>query len=528
MRVPVDNVGDFGLAKDYRDRELPPNAWTDARNVGFLDHKVRRGFGSVKLYDPPSVAPYGLHYTIDLINGPALVYLGLMKAFVVQGGVHSDITRMSGDYSGGASDRWNGDTFAGVSILNNGIDVPQQWAPVSSSTLLADLANWPSTKRAKVIRAFKNFLIAMDVTTSGTRAPHRVLISHPAAPGAVPSSWDVTDPAVDARQRDIVDKGGGALIDGVPLGDTFVLYKERSTHAMTFIGGVEKWKTAPIFEVGGILAQSCAVAFDEGSQHFVATGEDVIIHNGQPGSRQSVLSKKLKRWLQQNLSSTKYDRSFCMNFALDNSVWFCFPTEGSDWPNMAITFNWVDGQVTLKDLPQTSAMVEGLVDAASAGPTWDSSTDTWQSASGPWNSLATKPFLRQLIASVPDATQLRQMESTNQNDGVSFSAYVERTGLDLMGIDRYGHLVRDQQKRKLVRGIWPRMSGGPVSIQIGSQDRLDGAITWSATQTFTPGVDEKVDFAVEAKLYGIRFTWSGDVYGELDGFDVDVEALGDY
>lgn len=527
MRVSVDNVGDFGIAKDYRDRELPPNAWTDARNIGFLDHKVRRGFGSVRLYDPPNVAPYFLHYTIDPINGPALVYAGLQKVYAVFSGVHTDITRLAGPYTGGPSDRWNGDSFAGVSVLNNGIDVPQQWAPISAGQPLVDLANWPATHRARALRAFKNFLVAMDLTVSGTRSPHRVLISHPAGPGTVPPSWDVADPTKDARQRDIVDKGGGPLIDGVPLGDTFVLYKERSTHAMTFIGGVEKWKTAPIFESGGILAQGCAVAFDEGSKHFVATGEDIIIHSGQSGSRTSILSKKLKRWLQQNLSSAQYGRSFSVNYAQDNSCWFCFPTEGAEWPNMALTFNWEDGQVSLKDLPLTSSIVEALV-TAGAGPTWDALTDTWQTLTGPWDTLSTKAFLRQLAASVPDSTQLRLMESTNQNDGVSFSAFVERTGLDLMGIDRYGHLMRDQQKRKLVRGIWPRAVGGPVSVQVGSQDKIDGPITWSLAQTFQPGVDEKVDFAMEAKLYGVRFTWSGDSYGELDGYDVDVEMLGDY
>lgn len=527
MMVPVDNVGDVGIVADWRDRELPPNAWTAGRNVGFLDHKVQRGRGSKRIYDPPSVAPYWLHYTIDSGRAPALVYAGLEAVYAVLGGAHYDITRSGGAYTGGESDRWNGGDFAGISILNNGVDVPQRWAPISAATLLEDLDNWPADWRAKVVRPFKNFLIAMDLTDTGTRYPQRIVFSHPADPGAVPSSWDLTDPTKDVRSRDLIDAKGGAIIDGVPLGDVFVVYKESSTHGATFIGGVQKWKTAPIFESGGALALKCAVAFDDNSKHFVATGEDVIVHAGQQGSRQSVISKKQKRWLQANISTSQYQRSFCIDDQKNNSCWFCFPLEGSDWPNLAMVFNWEDGQISFRDLPQVSSIVPALV-TETTGPAWSGLMGTWADQTQLWDTFTTKPFLRQLVGAVPSLTQLRQLDSTNQDDGANFAAYVERSGLDVMGIDRYGHLMRSQQQRKLVKGVWPRASGAPFQVQIGSQDQLDGTITWSTAKTFTPGVDEKVDFAVEAKLWGIRFLSTGDGYWELDGYDVDVEPLGSY
>lgn len=527
QRIPIADVGDVGLVGDWRDRELPPNAWTDGRNVTFIDHKVCRGLGSKRIFDPPSIAPYLLHYTIDSGRSPVIAYAGLAAVWAIIGGSHFDITRMSGPYTGGPSDRWSSGDFAGLPVLNNGIDIPQVWGPVAAGTPLIDLPNWTSTYRCKAIRAFKNFLIAMDLTISGTRYPQRIIFSHPAAPGAVPSSWDITDPTKDARERDLPDADGGAIIDGVPLGDTFVVYKERSTQGATFIGGVQKWKTAPIFESGGCLALGCAVAFDDNSRHFVATGEDVIVHSGQRGSRESVVSKRQKRWLQANISSDRYERSFCVNDPKNNSCYFCFPTDGAEFPNLAMVYNYQDGQVSFKDLPQLSSIVPALVTEVTVDP-WESDLAAWDSDTTTWDTFTTKPFLRQLIGSAPALTQIRQLESTNQNDGTSFNAYVERKGMDVMGLDRYGHLVRDQQQRKLIGPIWPRAAGAAFQVQVGSQDTLEGPITWSTPQTFTPGVDEKVDFAIEAKLWGVRFSSAGSEYWELDGYEVEVSALGQY
>lgn len=527
MLVPVENVGAVGLVADWRDRDLPPNAWTDGRNIGFLDNKVCRGRGSAVIYDPPEVAPYWLHYTINDQRAPVLLYASTAAVWAVIAAAHFDITRISGPYTGGVSDRWQGGNFAGIVILNNGIDVPQQWGPVEAATPLVDLQNWDTDWTTKCIRPFKNFLIAMDITDTGTRYPQRIVFSHPAAPGAVPSSWDLADPTKDARARDVVDDEGGAILDGRALGEVFVIYKENSTHGAQFIGGVQKWKTAPIFEQGGILALNCVTAFQNNSKHFVATGEDVIVHSGQQGSRESVIAKRQLRWLQANISSSHFDRSFCINNAKGDSCLFCFPLEGADWPNLALEYNWRDGQVTFRELPELASIVPALITASVDDP-WGTDSASWDSDTTTWDTYVTKPFLRQLVGAVPAATQLRQLDTGNQHDGVNYSAYVERRGLDLFGLDRYGHLLRSQENRKLIRGIWPRASGAPFQVQIASQDSLDGTITWSAAQTFTPGTDEKVDFAIEAKVWGVRFSSSADAYWELDGYSVDVEPLGQF
>lgn len=524
MRVTIDQLADIGIAKDPTDQTLAPNAWTDAKNIAFKDGKVCRGLGRRKIFDPPTVNPYKLFFTTDASREAAVIYMGLQKAFAYMGGSHNDITRLAGDYTGGASDRWNGGPFAGVLIANNGIDVPQRWAPQNAATPFQDLDNWPADWRASVVRPFGNFLVALAITDTGTLFPHRIVFSHPAAPGAVPVSWDPTDETLDVTERDIVDQDGTPLVDFVPLGANGIIYKEASTHVAQFIGGSQIWRTTPLLEQGGLLAQDCAIRFARGMQHFVASGDDVYVHNGS--SPESVVSKKVRRWLQANISSTRYDRSFCFNDVPGGKCWFCFPLEGSDWPNLALVYDWTDGTVTFQEIGLASSIIPALI-AETVDDPWAGDTATWDSDTSRWDEFTSKLFLRQTIGAYPEG-KLQQLDTLNQFDGVDYTALIEKSGLDIYGLDKYGHLLRDKRKRKLVKGLWPSASGAPFYIQIGTQQINDDMITWGDAKLFTPGVDDKVDFAHHTQLYCFRFYSATDGYWEMTSYDIDVEPLGDF
>ena len=524
MRVPVKDIASIGVVHDVRDYDLPVNAWTGARNIRFADKRIMRGLGSEHVLNPPTVAPYWLLHCFDNSRSSHWIYAGLGKVYTVTSGTHTDISKAATTYAATADTLWNGGVLGNLPVINNGVDKPQVWNPVSATQLLVDLPNWPATHTAKIIRPFKNFLFALDITEGGTRFPHRVRVSHPALPGAVPSSWDDTDATKDVFSLDISDVAAGGLIDCVPLRDTNILYKERSTFGMQFIGGRDKWRVFQIFEQTGLLGDHCAVAFNEGTQHFVATGEDIIVHNGQ--QRKSVANKRLQRWLQANISSTRYGRSFVVSDSGNSECLFCFPLEGDDFPTLALVWHWHDDTVSFRELTPTSFISAGQLPSEAAAETWDSGSGSWDSDTSTWDGLSTRPFVQQLLSAIPGSTKLEKLDTMNQRIGVNYTAYVERTGLDLMGIDRYGNLVRDKDQRKLIRGLWIYASGAPFLVEVATQLEIDGPVAWSAPQTFTPGVDEKVDFAAHCRLYGVRFSSSSDSYWEISGYAVDVEPLG--
>src|SRR5690606_957538 len=96
-------------------------------------------------------------------------------------------------------------------------------------------------------------------------------------------------------------------------------------------------------------------------------------------------------------------------------------------------------------------------------------------------------------------------ENTNDFNGAAMQSYVERTGLAIFGRDREGNPRVDNTMLKQIKGVRPKITGGPVNIRVGMQQQVGGSITWTAPQLFTPGVDYKIDCVLVGRFAAVRF-----------------------
>lgn len=373
QKFTIGKVGTLGLLKDVEASMTPLEGWTDARNVRFLLEKTKKSWGTSTYDAATTVPPYWMFYAKPALQ-KFFVYAGLAKLYAFdETGVEANITRVAGDYTGSAGDVWLGNIFNGYLILTNGIDLPQSWVPdVSTPALAVKLANWDDNHRAKVIRPFLNFLVALDITKSGTRFPFLIKWSHSSATG-LPSSWDETDASVDAGEKDLGETSD-ILIDCLPLGFTNIIYKEFSTWGMRFTGGTHKFAFQPIFRDSGILAPNCFAQL--GNKHFVVTKEDIIVHDGVRFD--SVAEKKIRREFFDNLDPGAATGSFVLKLETDDEIWVFGPTLGSTVIERALVWNWKFNTWTIQDV---SSLTGGVVAAASTsrvGQSWDAeSTLTW-------------------------------------------------------------------------------------------------------------------------------------------------------
>ncbi len=69
--------------------------------------------------------------------------------------------------------------------------------------------------------------------------------------------------------------------------------------------------------------------------------------------------------------------------------------------------------------------------------------------------------------------------------------------------------------------------GGPCEVRVGSQEEVGGVTTMEPAQTFTPGVDQYLDFITAGKLLTVRFQPSNDVAWQVHGYDLEIEVLGE-
>lgn len=524
MRVPFTNLAQFGVIKDKHDYDLPPTAFTDAKNVRFQDGKLKRFLGHLEtLVGAPQAAYWAMHCFDNTGNSHWLI-AGLTDAWDFSSGAYTEITRVAGDYAATAKKLWTGGVLGNIPVINNGVDKPQMWSPVAAATKLVDLTNWPATHVAQVVKPFKNFLFALNITEGATSFQHRVRISHPAAPGAVPSSWDDTDATKDVFSLDLSDFGAGRLVDCIPMRDINVLYKERSTWGAQFIGGKNKWRLFPIFEEVGMFEQNCGTSFAENSMHFVMTGDDLLVHNGQ--TPRWLLPKRLRRWLQANIDTTNYDRSFCVHNISERECWACFPLVGSTWPNIALVWNYDDDTLTLRELDNYSFIAPGQIPLIVTGDVWDNDDQVWDADTSRWDELTHPPFIRRLLALKPDVSKLFHLDLTDQFDGADFTASVERTGLDVIGF-KGGEYIRSREHRRIIQRVFIQAHGGPIDVQIGTTGAFGDGIAWSVPQTFDPETQEYLDFGLHTQLWGIRFSSTGSSEWHIISFEVEIEPVGE-
>ena len=515
--VPIGPAGKIGVIRDTSSAELPPQAWTDARNVRFLDGSAFQSLGHGEIYAGPPITPYHV-MPVNVGAERHWLYAGASKVYDVTSAsgsvVHTNITQQDTgvdlDY-GGAPNAWTSTSLSGIPILNPGNTsfYPQQWG---LSGRLADLTNWPNDTYCKSLRAFKSQLVALNVTKGSTNYPFMVKWSHPADPGGVPPSWDPTDATKDAGETDLAE-GGDPIMDGLQLGGTFVIYKEHSVWRMDYTGGPFVQAFTKVLGSSGALNRNCIVEID--GRHVVLTGDDVVTHDGQ--SAQSVLDRQARRALFQAIDAQATGRCFVFKNPFLNEVFVAFPEAGATIPNLALVWNYKDGTVGYRELPSIHHANFGQVESGISQP-WSADSSPWGSDVSAWNAAEYTPDASRVLMAA-DAGKLFLLDSSTTFDGSLPTAFLERRGLALGGAD----------SRKLVRGVRPRIQGAngeTVTVRIGAANDPYSDPTYDTAMTYTIGSDHPCDCMVEGRFIAVRFEGGSAYSWRLDSYDLDVVRAG--
>lgn len=508
QKIVVPDVGKFGMVADIPPQELPLGAWSSLTNMRCKDGCLERFEGETSLFTTPSVTPYYIDY-YQTGDQRYFVHAGTEKVFVDDGSTRTEITPGS-LFTGSRDNRWSGGTLGGVLVMNNFADQPCYWGGNTANNL-ATLPGWNSAWRASVIRPFKEYLIALDITKSGVRYANMVKWSAAAEPGTVPTSWDEADPTIDAGEVDLAEETS-ILMDGLALGDMFVIYKERALYAMTYGGFPFVWTFRKLPGDVGTIARGCVAAFPGG--HVSLTAGDVIAHAGQ--GPQSIIDGRNRKWLFNNIDSTYHQRSFVVNNPAKNEIWVCFPIAGSDTPNMALVWNYKEDTWTTRELANATYGAVGQLNA-SAVNTWANETATWATDDGTWNSDLSSPAAARLVLSAT-APKILLTDYGYTFDGTAFTSTAERTGLTFGENDRV----------KVLRGIYPRIDAAAatnVTVSMGATMDVETSTSYSDT-AYTVGSSYKADGFASGRALAVKFASTDNSRFRIRSFDMDVKGAG--
>ena len=373
--VPIENVGQYGIVTDIPPFQLPPNAWSGCNNVRVRNNGIKKCAGFVEVFASCPIPP---NHIFPVADGTSVYWiaLGLNKAYVFKnsGGSWTDITRTAGDYTSSEEEGWSSTVIGGVPVMTNFREAPQFWAFASGAyalgTKLAELSNWQnSAYYCKSIKSFKTFLIALNIEKSGTPYTKMVKWSNQAASHAPPSSWDETDATKDAGEYELTDTPGD-IIDGLQLGESFMIYKDDAIYIMNYIGTPFMFSFRMLSPTVGILAKNCVSEFSGG--HFFFGKTNIYLNDGQKVT--PLLTDRLRREVFDNLDGDNFKKSFTVADYNRNEMLACYPTGGYSYPNKAVIWNWGTGTLTVRDLPNPTSMGFGVAFVSTDSDEWGAET----------------------------------------------------------------------------------------------------------------------------------------------------------
>jgi hypothetical protein len=363
-------------------------------------------------------------------------------------------------------------------------------------------------------------LIALNITKDDVNFPRLVKWSTEAATQTLPTSWNETTSTVDAGEFELADTKG-AILDGLPLRDSFMIYKEDAVFSMTFVGTPFIFAFRQLSPTIGAIAKNCVAEFDGG--HAIFGKGNFYVNDGQ--RMKPILPMKLKEYVFQSIDGQQTDKSFVVADYGRNEILFCFTSDGggTNFPNKAVVWNYVTNTFTIRDIPDCAHMGYGNVSNPTTSTTWAETAGYWETATGPWT-MSYDLQDKVLLFADPGNTKLYRDRSGNKNDTTNMESYIERTGLSL---DESGRPNQNMVKR--ISAIYPNMaisSTNDINVYIGTQMSTEGGITWSAPVTFNPNTQSKVSVRGTGKYYAVKFESTTDMDWELDSYAIDIQNVG--
>ena len=538
--LPVRSLGSVGIISDVNPYDLPSNAFSAGVNIRFENGSVTRApiFRTVHTLAAPTNIIGHMFSIPDISGGPESVVLvesDFSSIVSLVGTTETDVTPAS-TTTGSNTQPFTSCFLGNIAYLNRKDNVPY-FKSLSTADFTA-LTNWDSSWRCGVLRAYKDTLVAMDVTKGANDYPSMVKWSDFTSYNAVPASWDETSTTNNAGEN-ILNEMVGPIVDGLALRDSFYIYGENEVWAMNFIGGTFVYDFRKRFSDRGILDTNCVVEVD--GLHYVFDTDDIYVHDG--ASPRSIIHGKDKDFV---FSSIQKDyKHLCFvefhkpldeihfNYVSDDRlVGFRGTTTGC---NRAAVYNTKNGTWTFYDLPNVTAATTAQV---TTGQTYEDMGTTLYSE-----------FAGTYIGD-EDGSETHLLYISNIDTNVSLSstrilgldratggrlsrpveaealkpALAERIGIDM---DESGSPLTSY---KSLLGFYPQvgLDGEPetLSFQFGASDVTGLQPAWNTAQTFDPSAQNKLDVRVAGRYLAYRLLHEGISDFSFSGFDVRATRRG--
>lgn len=602
--------GPAGVNFSREPSQLNPMLWDSADNITFRHGKTfkcsghEEGFGTAKAL-PEVIVPlrdddqnfYWWAYAgAKRIKDPEAEggYKTEDKIYrITAKGVHEDVTPTGGidvNQITLTKPQWTGSTLNSVPFMVKA--KPYSW---DSSTSKFRPMEFPAHVQVKTMRTYRNFMVALNFATTDFAGdfekgfgpwdagehPNALWWSHDIVGSNLNANIENEELSYWCDASSIRNSGwnflggtGGPIVDGKAMRDMFIIYRERSVWAMSYVGGVNVFAFKELFNDSGALGLDC-VADIEGA-HLVVGQSDIYIHDGV--SKQSIADGIVRKEIFSSIDPDHQDKVFTVVSYDNKEVWVCVPeasTNVNGFCNIAYVYNWEEKTWSKREIPDLvsstysvlslpeedqswKAVSEGgplenwapdmdkpdLADGVYIpGGTWEESTDTWATSYFQYNPSQWGLVLGSGRVNPSDGPESDWEDDNNWQDenlwdeyelpeedeysiytainqplfnGENFEASVEKKWMD-MG---------DRTDSSFINKIYPLVRGGPVDVYMAGTGYIDEGFQWKLVGRFDPTRDSKLSCRVSGRFVHVRYVIPPESRAEIRGYWLEFAKIG--
>ena len=536
--IQVRRLGDIGVITDVNPYDLPPNAFSMGNNIRFNGGKLSRSpafKGILNTTAPTPVFCYsysiaGSNDRVGVVNitGTSYQYTSGVETLTTP----TVFTPVSG------TEPFTFCMLANLGYLNRNSDVPQYFAP--SSTLFTKLPNWPATYTCRSLRAFKSYLIALNITKGGSTNPTMFKWSDITPNNSYPVSWDETDTTKSAGENTL-QECTSSILDGMALRDAFIAYTTNQVHLIEYTADSNVFRTRKLFDGPGIINTNCVVEIE--GKHYVFGKSDIYSHDGI--SPMSIADQRVKDFIFNNLNTSQTDKFFVAHNPLLTEFMCCYVSGDAfaNFPiatycNRAAVYNYRNNTWAFRDLPNATGAALTSIPATAYSYT-TISPFTYSNIGSTYSALAGNAPKGLVFSSPLDTPSLLTTSKLYAYDAIvagSFSeavdyvattpAFAQRVGVDM---DEQGASLNSYKVAKTLYPQGNALSGtGNLSFSFGATLFNDMQPSFSTAVVFDPTSQYKVDIpqGIGGRYLAWKVTDSGSFSFELSGLDVDATVTG--
>lgn len=401
-------------------------------------------------------------------------------------GLFTDITWITGPYTGSALQFWDACAYNAQVLLTNRADSIQMWDGIATNAVA--LGGTPP--KARAIASFQTYVVLGDVSTGSIRTVQWSDTGNAAA-------WTGGDSGFFNLFQD-----PGPIYRLLPLGEVLVAYRKDSIHIIFYVGAPFIFGQRQLFSNGGLIGPR-AVA-DLGDRHIYWARDNVYLFDGV---NRTPIADDIISTMLGSIDGDNANYTLAFTDYLDREVYFVYCPVGSGGVlSAAWVYNYQLGTWRQEDISVTAGSYARFPSVVN---TWNSILGTWDGQTLVWNDLASGGLLPTLTLATAAGAVLKLDKSTVDVVGVGRERIAE-TGLFDPGAQLFqspGSFCTLEQ----VEVECESQGSYNLEVWIGTQNQLtgDGAITWTRYTLILDGSQRFIPINRTARYFAVRFRTTG-------------------